>query len=288
MRRTFLPLLLTFTLLFSLAGTAQADPIKFARYPHICNGKIAFSYHGDIWVANDDGSQAYRLTAHVAMDQFPRFSPDGEWIAFTSNRMGNNDIWVMPTGGGVPRQVTFHTTGDNVLYWTPDGDRIVFSTSRGASGWGSPLHTVSVEGGLPVRMEMDRAAAGMIRQDGRLIAFNRLGFRYWRKGYRGNNNTDIWVQDLQTREITQLTDLEIRDYREHAQDAYPMWGADGMIYFMSERDGIFNIWKIAATGGNPVQVTSHSADGVQYPSISPDGRTIIYENEFELWKLRSR
>ncbi len=54
---------------------------------------------------------------------------------------------------------------------------------------------------------------------------------------------------------------------------------------MSERDGIFNIWKIAATGGNPVQVTSHSADGVQYPSISPDGRTIIYENEFELWKV---
>jgi len=64
-----------------------------------------------------------------------------------------------------------------------------------------------------------------------------------------------------------------------------MWGADGMIYFMSERDEIFNIWKIGSGGGVPEQVTFHKKDGIQYPSISPDGKTIIYENEFELWKL---
>ena len=64
-----------------------------------------------------------------------------------------------------------------------------------------------------------------------------------------------------------------------------MWGADGMIYFSSERDGIFNIWKISPTGGEPTQVTSHKQDGVQFPSMSPDGKTIAYENEFELWTL---
>jgi len=278
-------LLLSLIVILTIAGTVKADPIKFARYPHICNGRIAFSYHGDIWVADEDGSNPYRLTAHVAMDQFPRFSPDGRWIAFTSSRMGNNDIYVVPTTGGVPRQVTFNTTSDMVLYWTPDGKRLLFSTSRGASGWGTPLHTVSAEGDLPVPMEMDMGAAGMIKQDGSMIAFNRSGFRYWRKGYRGNRNTDIWVQDLSTKEITQLTDRDNRQFREHTQDAYPMWGVDGMIYFMSERDGVFNIWKIAPAGGDPVQVTSHLSDGVQYPSISPDGRTIVYENEFELWKL---
>jgi tricorn protease len=132
---------------------------------------------------------------------------------------------------------------------------------------------------------MDRAAAGMIRQDGKLVAFNRTGFRYWRKHYRGNNNTDIWVQDLATKKIKQLTDLNVRQFRKHTQDAHPMWGADGHIYFMSERDGIFNIWKISPKGGQPKQVTSHKTDGVQYPSISPDGKTIVYENEFELWRL---
>lgn len=268
-----------------LTNVSYADPVKFVRYPHICNGKIAFSYHGDIWVANDDGSNPYRLTAHIAMDQFPRFSPDGNWIAFTSDRMGNRDIFVVPVTGGVPRQVTFHTTSDGMLYWTPDGKRLLFSTSRGASGWGSPLYTVSAEGDLPVPMQMDAGATGMIRQDGSQIAFNRVGFTYWRKGYRGNRNSDIWVQDLNSNEITQLTDQNTREFRNHTQDAFPMWGSDGMIYFMSERDGIFNIWKVASTGGDPVQVTSHGSDGVQYPSISPDGSTIIYENEFELWKL---
>lgn len=271
--------------LFS-AATVMADPIKFVRYPHVSNdGTIAFSYHGDIWVADGNGDNARRLTAHVARDTFPRFSPDGKWIAFNSDRMGNDDIWVVPVAGGAPRQLTYHSTNDSIQYWTPDGKSIVVATSRGAAPWGSPLHIVPIDGGLPQPLDMDRGAAGMISQDGKHIAFNRGGFRYWRKHYRGNNNTDIWLQDLSTKEMKQLTDTNTEEYRKHTQDAYPMWGADGQIYFMSERDDTFNIWKISPDGGEPSQVTSHKSDGVQYPSISPDGKTIIYENEFELWKL---
>jgi tricorn protease len=271
--------------LLGVSLPANADPIKFARYPHSSNGHIAFSYHGDIWVADDDGGNARRLTAHVANDTFPRFSPDGQWIAFTSNRMGNNDVFVVPTAGGVPRQVTFHTTNDTVQYWTPDGERIIFSTSRGTHAFFTPLYSVSRMGDLPVPMDMDQGAAGMISQDGSTVAFNRYGMRYWRKGYRGNSNTDIWLQDLASKEITQLTDADTEAFRRHTQDAYPMWGADGMVYFMSERDGIFNIWTIGADGSGLAQVTDHGSDGVQYPSMSPDGTTITYENEFEVWKL---
>ena len=273
-------------LLFFSAVTSLADPIKFVRYPHISNsGQIAFSYHGDIWVADSDGSNARRLTAHIARDTFPRFSPDGKWIAFNSDRMGNTDIWMIPVSGGAPKQLTHHSTGDSVQYWTPDGKGIVAATSRGSAPWGSPLHIVPIDGGLPQPLDMDRGAAGMISQDGKHIAFNRGGFRYWRKHYRGNNNTDIWLQDLATKEMKQLTDIDVKEYRKHTQDAHPMWGADGQIYFMSERDDTFNIWKISPQGGDPVQVTSHKSDGIQYPSISPDGKTIIYESEFEIWKL---
>ena len=273
-------------LFVSTSLVSFADPIKFVRYPHISNnGQIAFSYHGDIWIANTDGTDARRLTAHVARDTFPRFSPDGQWIAFNSDRMGNTDIWVVPTVGGTPKQLTHHSTTDSIQYWTPDGQGIIATTSRGAAPWGSPLHIVPLDGGLPQPLEMDRGAAGMISQDGKQIAFNRGGFRYWRKHYRGNNNTDIWIQDLETKKIRPLTDTNTKEFREHTQDAHPMWGADGQIYFMSERDDTFNIWKISPDGGQPTQVTSHQSDGVQYPSISPDGKTIIYENEFELWKL---
>src|SRR5690606_17696596 len=150
----------------ALAVTAAADPIKFARYPHVSHGKIAFSYHGDIWVANVDGSSPMRLTAHVGRDTFPRFSPDGKLVAFTSNRFGNDDVFVVPATGGEPRQLTFNTTGDTVLYWTPDGKGIVFASSRGAAQWRSPLHIVSVDGGIPRPMDMDNGNTGMIKQDG--------------------------------------------------------------------------------------------------------------------------
>jgi tricorn protease len=274
-------------LIVSMGVTApsQADPIKFARYPHVANGKLAFTYHGDIWIANQNGSNPTRLTAHVARDTFPRFSPDGKMIAFTSNRMGNDDVFVMPITGGEPRQLTFNTTGDTVLYWTPDGKRIVFSSSRGTGPWLSPLHSVSVEGGLPTPMDMDTANTGMLKQDGSMVAFTRMGGAYWRKGYKGNRTDDIWVQDVKTKKITQLTDTDMKEYLKHTPDTYPMWGADGNIYFASERSEIFNVWRIAASGGAPTQVTTHKEDGVQFPSISPDGKVIAYENEFEIWTL---
>lgn len=271
--------------LAAAAAPAAADPIKFARYPHVAHGRLVFTYHGDIWIAGQDGSNPSRLTAHVARDTFPRFSPDGKLVAFTSDRMGNNDVFVVPAAGGEPRQLTFNTTADTVLYWTPDGRRIVFASSRGTSPWRSPLYTVGADGGLPTAMDMDNGQTGMIRQDGSMVAFTRMGGAYWRKGARGNRTDDIWVQNLKSKAITQLTDLEMKEFRTHTQDTTPMWGADGQIYFASERGDIFNIWRIAPTGGKPVQVTSHKEDGVQFPSISPDGRVIAYENDFELWTL---
>jgi len=269
------------------AATAAAEPIKFARYPHVAHGKLVFSYHGDLWVANADGTSPMRLTAHVARDSFPRFSPDGKWVAFTSNRFGNDDVFVIPVAGGEPRQLTFATTTDTVHYWTPDGKGIVFSTSRGTSPWRSPLYVVQAAGGLPTPLPMDHAVNGMVKQDGSMIAFNRMGGAYWRKGNKGNRADDIWVQDLRSKKITQITDTDMQKFRDHVEDRYPMWGADGQIYFASEKDGIYNIWKIAPAGGQTTQVTRHREDGVQFPSISPDGATIAYENEFEIWTLQT-
>jgi len=267
------------------AAPALADPIKFARYPHVANGRIAFSYHGDIWIANQDGSSPMRLTAHVGRDSFPRFSPDGKLVAFSSNRFGNDDVFVVPATGGEPRQLTFNTTGDTVQYWTPDGKGVVFASQRSASPWRSPLYVVAADGGLPRALDMDNANTGMFKQDGSLVAFTRTGGAYWRKGNRGNRTDDIWIQDVHSKKISRLTDLDTKQFRTWVHDTYPMWGADGQVYFASERDDIFNLWRVSPAGGQPAQVTRHRADGIQFPSISPDGKVIAYENEFELWTL---
>ncbi|MBK9240741.1 MAG: PD40 domain-containing protein [Acidobacteria bacterium] len=270
----------------AVAGLASAEPIKFARYPHVSQGKLVFSYHGDIWIANENGSNATRLTAHVARDVFPRLSPDGRWVAFSSDRYGNNDVFIIPAAGGEPKQLTYATTPDTVLNWTPDGKGIMVATSRAVSPWRSPIYIVPIDGSLPTPMPIDGGVQGMLKQDGSTLAFNRMGATYWRKGYRGNRTDDIWLQDTKTQKITRLTDTNLRDYKDFTQDVYPMWGRDGQIYFASERSGHFNIFRIAASGGAPQQVTRHADDGVQFPSMSPDGSTIAYENEFEVWTLK--
>ena len=284
--RTVFHHLLAASLIAAPLAAQNAEPIKFARFPHVANdGTIAFTYQDDIWVANADGSNPRRLTAHVARDIAPRFSPDGRWIAFTSNRMGNNDVFVMPVSGGEPRQLTYLSIDDQALYWTPDGKEVVFTSQRGPRPWGSPMYRVALDGSIPTPMGMDIGRAGMIKQDMTAVAFNRVLPTYWRKGYKGNNSGDIAVQDLKTGEIREITDTDLQQFRAHVNDVHPMWGADGQIYFASERDGTFNIWRVSPNGGAPTQVTRHKDDGVQFPAMSPDGKKIIYENEFDLWTV---
>jgi tricorn protease len=129
---------------------------------------------------------------------------------------------------------------------------------------------------------VDFASTGMIRQDGALLAFNRGSAPpTTRRGYKGNNNADVYVVDLRSKDIRQLTDTNPKDFRTHVHDGHPMWAADGQLYFVSERGGNFNLWRMDAQGRGARQVTSHT-DDVQNPSISPDGRRIVYENDFEL------
>jgi tricorn protease len=269
------------------SGARVPQPMRYLRHPHAANdGRITFSYLGDVWVAEANGANPRRITTHVAHDDDPRFSPDGQWIAFTSNRMGNNDVFVVPAVGGEPKQLTWHTGNDAVQYWTPDGKGIVISSSRGTHAYFSPLYVVPIDGSVPYPLPMDAGATGMIRQDGAVLAYNRVVPTYWRHGYKGNATGNIYVENLRSKEIVQLTNVDHKNFKNAKNDVYPMWGADGKIYFASERDSIYNIWRMDPDGKNLAQVTFHKTFGVQFPTISPDGRTIIYENEFDLWTLK--
>ncbi|MEO5567717.1 MAG: S41 family peptidase [Gemmatimonadaceae bacterium] len=272
----------------SVAATRAyvADPVRLVRTPAVANdGTIAFTFQDDIWLANPDGTSPRRLTTHVARDERPLFSPDGKWVAFTSNRSGNNDVWIAATSGGEARQITWFTGNDEAVSWTPDGLAVVIASNRGTHPFGSPLYRAPVDGTIETPYAVDFASAGMIRQDGSLLAFNRGNPPpTTRRGYKGNANADIYVLDLRSKDIRQLTDTNPREFRTHVHDGRPMWGADGQIYFVSERGGSFNIWRMDATGRGARQVTSHKED-VQNPSISPDGKHIVYEHDFELHAL---
>jgi len=259
-------------------GAQTAPEARLVRYPHVHQNKVAFTYLGDIWTANADGSDVRRLTVHTARDAYPRFSPDGSWIAFSSNRYGNLDVFIVPADGGQPTRLTFHSAQDQVLGWSPDGRRVLFSSNRNER-FGGMLYTVDLAGGMPVSAGPDIGVYGSYSPDGSRLAFNRKSQVYWRKVYRGSNQSDVTVMTVSPAGFTDLTDFD-------GMDTWPMWGRDGNVYFVSDREGnATNLYRVPEKGGNAERVTSFTAGDVRWPAISADGRTIAFEHDFGLWLL---
>ena len=140
-----------------IQATGAQEPIRFARTPDISpDGKlVAFSYLGDIYTVETIGGTARAVTSHPAHDINPVFSPDGRWIAFSSNRHGSYDVFVMSVRGGKPRRLTFDSAADMVCDWTSDSKHVLFTSTRSVSfPGGSELYTVPFEGG---RVRIDRS-----------------------------------------------------------------------------------------------------------------------------------
>ncbi|HVQ36143.1 MAG TPA: S41 family peptidase [Pyrinomonadaceae bacterium] len=268
-------------LVLILAGSSLAfgREARLVRYPHYHNGRVVFSYLGDVWSADETGRNMQRLTVNRARDVYARFSPDGKWIAFSSDRNGNLDVFIIPAEGGAAKQLTFHSADDTVLGWRPDSGAVLFSSNRGED-FPVQLYLVSVDGGLPTKTGTDMGVQAAYSPDGKRLAYNPKSQVYWRKYYRGSNQSDIVVMDVATKKFTQLTDFD-------GHDSWPMWGSDGGIYFVSDRDGngLTNIWRVSGDGGKADRITSFKTGDVRWPAVSSDGRTIVFEHDFGIWKL---
>src|SRR3954470_16909254 len=275
-----------------------AAPIRLARHPDYHAGRVAFSYLGDIWTASEDGAGVQRITDNGAREIYPRFSPDGRWIAFSSNRYGNYDVFVVPSTGGTPLRLTYHTGTDDVVGWTRDSQQVIFRSARGDGAFPTVavLYQIPAGGGMEKPLPVDWGFSGSFSPDGKSLAFNRHPAVWSRQHYRGSYAADLWVADLTTNSYTKL--LADERYNRY----WPMWGADDAIYFVADplpndktvKPGSFevrksanNIYKIPAAGGapQPIQVTRHTDGNVFWPSMSSDGKTIVYEDNFGIWKL---
>jgi tricorn protease len=278
---------------------ASAGEIKLARYPDYHDGKIVFSYLGNLWLVDEDGSHPRRLTIQRARDIHPRFSPDGKWIAFSSSRYGNYDVFIIPAEGGKAKRLTYHSAADTVVGWSRDSKRVLFSSARGLlyAGVGglSNLYEVPIDGGLEQPLPTDWGYWGSYSPDGKKLAFNRHPMVWWRQHYRGSYAADLWVMDLAQKTFRKLLDADLPDDQK-PNNFWPMYG-NGEIYFVSDRGvqakagspevlkSCNNIWKISQDGGEPVQVTHHRSGRLFWPSLSSDGKTIVYEENFGLWRL---
>ncbi|MGO9469221.1 MAG: S41 family peptidase [Isosphaeraceae bacterium] len=273
------PISLSLAFLVGTQAFASAREAKLVRYPDYHDGKVAFAYLGDIWTADENGKNIERLTVNSARDIHPRFSPDGRLIAFSSDREGNMDVYVIPAAGGAVKRLTIHSADDTVLGWTPDGKNVLFASQRGEDFMGK-LYVVSASGGMPRNAGPDMGIAGCYSPDGTRMAINRKAQAYWRKYYRGAYQSDVTVMDLAKKTFKDLTSFE-------GIDSWPLWSRHGFIYFVSDREGKgqTNIWRVGESGGAAEQVTRFESGDVRFPGISSDGKTIVFEHDFGIWKL---
>lgn len=265
---------------------AQSDTVLWMRHPAISpdGSTIAFSYQGDIYTVAMRGGEARIITTNDAYESHPIWNPAGDSIAFASRRHGNDDVFIVSARGGQPRRLTFHSSGDTPYDFSPDGKTIIFGSSRlddvssvlFPSGALPELYEVSTAGGRVYQRMTTPAEMAQFNSDGTKILFHdRKGYEdAYRKHHTSSITRDIWIFDTTDSAYTQLTTWK-------GEDRNPVWHTDEKMYFLSERDGSFNVWKSDVKAGaaeNARQVSHFSDNPVRDLSIADNGMLCYWYN----------
>ena len=276
----------------AMAAQAEEAPL-WMRYCVISpdGGQIAFTYKGDIYTVDTGGGKARQITSSRGYDTHPVWSPDGKSIAFASDREGSMDVFIVGRDGGVPRRLTSHSgnevpvafrDNDHVLFGAavmPDAEDMTFPSAQFPQ-----VYEVSTEGGRPVMFSSVPMEDISISPDGRSFLYHdRKGYEdAWRKHHTSSITRDIWLCTAavgRERRFRKITTFD-------GEDRTPVWAQDGKsFYYLSERDGSFNIYRSDIEGRNITRLTSHTGHPVRFLSTAKDG-TLCYGFNGEIYTLK--
>lgn len=239
---------------------------------------IVFVHAGDLYTVPASGGRAVPLTVSPAYESRPVWSHDGKYIAFASDRHGNDDVFVMPAAGGTATRLTFHEAPDVPSDFTTDNKAVIFESTRlddvksplfpDASY--SELYKVSLTGGTPEMILTTPAVNARFDSAGkRLVYEDRKGREdSLRKHHTSSIARDLWIYDVASGKHTKITDAA-------AEDRDPHFDRSGnAVVFLSERDGDMNVYRMALSNGAPGRVerlTSFEHHPVRSLSLADNG-----------------
>ena len=252
--------------------TAKTRP-GYYRDPTIHGDTIIFTAEGDLWTVGVQGGSARRLTSNPGHEGGAVISPDGKTVAFSAEYEGPRDVYTMPVEGGLPVRRTWD--GDAaVAGWTPDG-RVLIHTHRYSTLLDPQLVAVDSNGGYEV-VPLAQAAEASYTPDGKTLFFTRYERQSSQtKRYQGGTAENIWRYDSGS-EAVPLT-------AKWAGTSHDPMFWDGRLYFLSDRDGVMNVYSMDRNGRDLKQHTHHRGFDVQWASLS-NGR-IAYQCGADLWLL---
>ena len=271
--------LVSLVALASLSAVAEpaGEAARLLRQPDVNGRQVVFAYGGDLWIAELPGGEARRLTSTPAVESDPHFSPDGQSIAFTSNRSGVAMVYLVPATGGTPRRLTWYPAASYARGFTPDGTRVLYASTREAAPVGfERLWTVLVEGGPSDLLPAPWGHDGAYSPDGKRIVVDRVT-RWdveWRH-YRGGQNTPLTILNLDDLQETRLP-------HERTIDVHPVW-MGGAVHFLSDRDGVMNVWSFEPDSARLTQRTRFPQADVKW--LSGHAGVLVFEHDGTLHTL---
>jgi len=277
--KTLKNILTTLLLFVTLFGSAQTKKSFFTLNPTLTPNAeaIIFSYEGDLWKVNTNGGNAYRLTAMEGEETAPSVSPNGQWLAFSSNQYGNDDVYIMPINGGEITQLTFHESNDLVSSWSWDNKTIYFTSSRNNN---IATYSVTIAGETPKRLfdhffnTVHNVVENPLNDE---IFFNESwesSIFAHRKRYKGDYNPDIKSYNLKTKEYKEYTDYKGKDFGV-------TFDKNGKLYFKSdEANGEYNLYSLE--NGNKKQLTNFTSS-IMWPKVSANGEKIVFRKDYQIF-----
>lgn len=265
------------------AGLAQANPQGFYRQPAVQGETLVFVSQGDLWRSSLAGGAAQRISSHAGQEISPVLLPDGKTLAFVAQYESAGDVYTLSLTGGVPQRRTW-LGAPSVRIWGHDGKDGLLITAPAEDGRPHPQPYL-LRGERLQALPVSDASDAAFSLDGRRIVFTRNGLRGDNaKNYRGGAIASLWSMELGGgAEGRPLLGADFP--RANNRRPMPYRDAQGRerIAFLSDRDGFFNIWSVAANGGEARQHTQFKDFDARQASIS--GATVVLARGADLQRV---
>ena len=240
----------------------------YYQTPDIHNDQIVFTAEGDLWTVSAQGGLASRLTTHAETELLPHFSPDGQTISFSASYEGPLELYTIPATGGMTMRWTYESSSSIAAGWSPSGD-LLYATTVYNKKPDERMVRIDQNTKAKMHIPLDQASEGVYDGTGKTFFFVRpADHNNVTKRYQGGTARQIWKYTEGSDEAVKLTS------DHNGESHHPLW-YDGRIYYLTDRDGMMNIWSMDTNGGDLKQHTEHDAFDVRYANVH-NGK-IVYQ-----------